>query len=67
MPTKVQEAYRTPSRFGPEEKVLSPINIHNKETLLKAASEKDQVANRGRPIRITPDLEKPGEMMFYRL
>jgi hypothetical protein len=34
--------------------IIKALNLQNKENILKAAREKDQVAYKGRPIRITP-------------
>jgi len=67
---KVQEAYRTPNRQDQKRKpshhrIIKTLNAQNKERLLKAAREEDQVTYEGRSIRITP-AEEPGQM-FYKL
>jgi hypothetical protein len=60
MAMNIQEAYRTPNRL--DQKRNSPLHIIirtknalNKVKILKAAREKGQVSNKGRPIRITPE------------
>ena len=60
MAIKVQEAYRTPNKWDQRGKstphiIIKSLNTENKERILKAAREKGQVTNKGRPIRITPD------------
>jgi hypothetical protein len=35
--------------------IVKPANAQNKERILKAVREKDQVTYKGRPIRNTPD------------
>ena len=60
MPIKVQETYRTPDRLdqkreSPHHIIIKTLNIQNKERILKAAREKDQVIYKGRPIRIKLD------------
>ena len=60
MAIKVQEAYRTPNKWDQKRKsshhiIIKTLNAQNKERILKAAREKDQVAYKGRPIRITSD------------
>ena len=59
MPLKIQEVYRTPNRLdqkkSPHHIIIKTLNIQNKERILKAAREKEQVAYKGRPIRNTPD------------
>ena len=56
----IQEAYRTPNRPDQNRNtsghiVIKTPNVLNKERILKAVREKDQVTYKGRPIRITPD------------
>jgi hypothetical protein len=60
MTIKVQEACRTPNKWGQKRKpsyhtIIKTRNTENKERLLKAAREKDQVTYKGRPIRIILD------------
>ena len=48
MSIKVQEAYRTPNRLDQKRKsphhiIIKTLNIQNKERILKAAREKDQI------------------------
>ncbi|KAL6085840.1 hypothetical protein STEG23_002730 [Scotinomys teguina] len=64
---KVQKAFRTPNRRDCSQKttchiVSKPLEIQNKT--LRAAKEEGQVANEGRPIRITPDFSM--ETLKYR-
>ena len=59
MPMKIQEAYKTPNRLNQKRNSLHHIiiktpNAENKQRILKAEREKGQVAQKGRPIRITP-------------
>jgi hypothetical protein len=56
----IQGAYRTPNRLDQERNssrhiIVKTPNAQNKERILKALREKDQVTYKGRPIRITPD------------
>jgi hypothetical protein len=60
MAMNIQKAYRTLNRL--DQKRNSPLHIIirtknalNKVKILKAAREKGQVSNKGRPIRITPE------------
>jgi hypothetical protein len=60
MTIKVQEAYRTPNKWDQKTKssphiIIKTLNPQNKERILKAARENDQVTFKGRPIRIRPD------------
>ena len=60
MPMKIQEAYRTPysldqKRNFSQHKIIRTTNALNKDKILKAAMEKDQVTYKGRSIRITAD------------
>jgi hypothetical protein len=60
MPINIQEAYRTPNRLDQKRNSSQHIIVktqfaQKKERILKAVREKGQVANKGRPIRITPD------------
>ena len=56
----IQGAYRTPNRLNQKRNssrhiIVKTPNAQNKERILKALREKDQVTYKGRPIRITPD------------
>jgi hypothetical protein len=58
MPMNIQEAYRTPNRQNQKRNstcyiIIKTPNVQNKERILKAVREKDQVTYKGRPIRIT--------------
>ena len=58
---QVQEAQRVPYRINPRRNMARHILIKltktkHKERLLKAAREKQQVAYKGNPIRLTADL-----------
>ena len=56
MPIKVEEACRTPSKLHQKRKSdYYTLNIQNKEGILKAAREKEQVTYKDRSIRITLD------------
>lgn len=62
MPIKVQKANRTPNRQAQERNSASHLMIktltvqdNNNKMILKAEQEKDQITDKGRPIRITPD------------
>ena len=60
MENQVQEAYRTPNiqnynRPTPRHIIKKISNIQNKDRILKAAREKNQITFRGKPIRISPD------------
>jgi hypothetical protein len=60
IPMNIQEAYRTPNRLDQKRNfsqhiIIRITNALNKDRLLKAVREKDQVTYKGRPIRITPD------------
>ena len=59
---KVQDAYWASNRLDYKRKssqhiIIKTLNAQNKERLLKAAREKDQVIYKGRPIRITHDFQ----------
>ena len=63
----IQEAYRTPNRLDQKRSnsryiIIRRNNALNKDKILKAAREKGQVSNKGRPIRIiqnfSPDTMK---------
>jgi hypothetical protein len=63
MPMNIQEAYRTPNRLDQKRNsshhiVIKTPNALNKERILKAVREKDQVSYKGRPIRIAPETIK---------
>jgi hypothetical protein len=56
----IQEAYRTQNRLYQKRNssghiIIRTTNALNKDRILKAVREKDQVTYKGRPIRITPD------------
>ena len=58
--TQVQEAQRVPYRINPKRNTLRHIviklaKIKDKEKLLKAAREKQQITYKGTPIRLTAD------------
>ena len=59
--TQVQEAQRVPSRINPRRNmpkhiIIKLTKIKDKEKLLKAAREKQQITYTGIPIRLTADL-----------
>ena len=67
-PNLKKEMYSSYKKTGTENKQPQHIITHrltthniltsqNKERILKAAREKEQVTHKGRPIGITPDLE----------
>ena len=58
--TQVQETQRIPNRINPRQNTQRHIlikltNIKQKEQILKAAREKQQITHKGIPIRITAD------------
>ena len=58
--TQVQEAQQVPYRINPRRNMLRHIvikleKIKDKEKLLKAAREKQQITYKGTPIRLTAD------------
>ena len=60
MENQVQEAYRTPNIQNyngptPRHIIMKIPNIQNKDRILKAAREKNQITFRGKPIRISAD------------
>ena len=60
LPIKVLEAYRTPNKLDQKRKsprhiIIKTLSIQNKERILRASREKQQVTYKGKPIRITPD------------
>jgi hypothetical protein len=60
MPMNIQEAYRTQNRLDQKRNsschiIVKTPNAQNKERILKAVREKDQVTYKGRPIRVRPD------------
>ena len=60
MPMNIQDAYRTPNRLDQKRNssryiIIRTTNALNKDRVLKAVREKDQVTYKGRPVRITPD------------
>ena len=59
--TEVQETQRVPNRINPRQNtprhiLIKITKIENKEQILKAEREKQQIAHKGIPIRITADL-----------
>ena len=59
--TQVQETQRVPNRINPRQNnsrhiLIKLTKIKNKEQILKAAREKQQITHKGIPIRITADL-----------
>jgi hypothetical protein len=61
MPMNIQEAYRTPNRLDQKRNTSRHIKIKttnalNKDRILKAVREKEQVTYKGRPIRIIPNI-----------
>ena len=59
--TQVQETQRVPNRINPRQNtprniLIKLTKIKHKEQILKAAREKQQIAHKGIPIRITADL-----------
>ena len=60
MENQTQEAYRTPNiqnynRPIPKHNIMKIPNIQNKDRILKAAREKNQITLRGTPIWISAD------------
>ena len=61
--TQVQEAQRVPGRINPRRNtprhiVIKLAKIKDKEKLLKAAREKQQITCKGTPIRLTADFSE---------
>ena len=59
--TQVQATHRVPNRINPRQNtprhiLIKLIKIKYKEQILKAAREKQQITQKGIPIRITTDL-----------
>ena len=59
--TQVQENHRVPNKINPRQNtprhiLIKLLKIKNKEKILKAAKEKQQIRHKGIPIRITADL-----------
>ena len=59
--TQVQETQRVPNSINPRQNtprhiLIKLTKIKNKEQILKAAREKQQITQKGIPIRITADL-----------
>ena len=59
--TQVQESQRVPNRINPKQNtprhiLIKLTKIKHKEQILKAAREKQQIKQKGIPIRITADL-----------
>jgi hypothetical protein len=60
MAIKVQEAYRTPNKLYQKRKsshhiTIKTLKAQNKERILRALREKDQITYKSKPIRIIPD------------
>jgi hypothetical protein len=60
MPIQVQESSRTPNRYDQNRTsqwhiIVKTINTENKERILKAITEKNQITYKGKPIKITVD------------
>ena len=60
MPMNIREACRTPNgldqkRNSAQHIIIRTANALNKDRILKAVREKDQVTYKGRPIRIIPN------------
>ena len=60
---KVQEAYQTPNKLDqrkktPQHKIIKTPNIQNKERILRAAKENEQVTYEGTRIKNTPDFSQ---------
>jgi hypothetical protein len=60
MPIQVQEASRTPNghdknRMSPWHIIVKTISTENKERILKAVREKNQITYKGKPISVTAD------------
>ena len=76
MPMNIQEAYRTPNVLVQKRNsfchiIIKTPNAQNKERILKAVRDKDQLTDKGRPIRIrsafspeTMKAEDPGKMSY---
>ena len=63
MPINIQEAYKTSNRLDQKgnfsyHMIIKTPNAWNKERILKAEKERDQVTYKGRTIRITPDFSR---------
>jgi hypothetical protein len=63
MPMNIQEAYRTPNKLDQKRNsfqhiIIRTTNALNKDRMLKAVREKDQVAYKGKVIRIIPDFHQ---------
>ena len=64
---KIQEAQRAsnrlnPNRPTPRQIIIKMVKVNNKERILKAAREKQNVTYKGTPIRLSADFstERPG-------
>jgi hypothetical protein len=60
LPIQVQEACRTPNRLNqnrtsPRHVIIKTTNTENRERILKAVREKNQIIYKGKPIKITTD------------
>jgi hypothetical protein len=76
MPMNIQDTYRTPNRLDQKRNsswniIIRTTNALNKDRILKAVREKDQVTYKGRPIRIIQTShnrlwkpEDPGQMLY---
>ena len=52
---KIQEAQRAPNRPTPRHIIIKMAKVSDKERILKAAREKQNVTYKGTPIRISAD------------
>lgn len=69
VPINLQEAHKVPIVPGQKRKsshhiTIKTLNIQSKGRIIKASRKKDQVINKGRPIRNTPDI--PMETLNFR-
>jgi hypothetical protein len=62
MPIQVQEASRTPNRLEQNRTtsqhiIIKTTSTENRESLLKTVRENKQITYKGKPIKITADLQ----------
>jgi hypothetical protein len=60
LPIQLQEAFGTPSRLNqnkiaPQHIIIKTTSTENKERILKAVREKNQITYKGKPIKIIAD------------
>ena len=70
MQLKIKEAYRNrqdQKQNSPCHILIKMLNIQNKDKILRAAKGKGQVTYKGRPIRITPNLNLESQKVLDRL